>query len=87
MGNIKYNRDHVKQVKMNLNLRTDADIIGHLSGKSNVQGYIKELIRNNMKEEKTMASRIFYRGYKVGEDSNKYYIISKIYHILIIMTY
>ena len=69
MGNIKYNRDHVKQVKMNLNLRTDADIIGHLSGKPNVQGYIKGLIRNNMKEEKTMASRVYYRGHEVGETS------------------
>ena len=66
---IRYNRANVKQVKMNLNLRTDADIIGYLSGKDNVQGYIKELIRNNMKEDKTMASRVYYRGHEVGEVS------------------
>lgn len=46
---IKYNRSNVKQVKMNLNRRTDADIIEHLATVGNVQGYIKNLIRKDMR--------------------------------------
>lgn len=48
---IKYNQTHVKQIKLNLNLKTDADIIEKLNTVDNVQGYIKDLIRkdiNNM---------------------------------------
>ena len=46
---IKYNRSNVKQVKMNLNLKTDADILEHLATVGNVQGYIKNLIRQDMR--------------------------------------
>ena len=46
---IRYNRANVKQVKMNLNLKTDADIIEHLSKQPNMQGYIKNLIRQDMR--------------------------------------
>lgn len=46
----KYNEKNVKQIKMNLNLRTDADIIEHLATVGNVQGYIKDLIRKDMKK-------------------------------------
>lgn len=47
--NIAYNAKHVKQFKMNLNKNTDADIIEHLETKENKQGYVKELIRKDMK--------------------------------------
>lgn len=46
---IRYNRANVKQVKMNLNLKTDADILEHLTTVGNVQGYIKNLIRQDMR--------------------------------------
>lgn len=46
---IRYNRANVKQVKMNLNLKTDADILEHLAAVGNVQGYIKNLIRQDMR--------------------------------------
>ena len=46
---IRYNKANVKQVKMNLNLKTDADILEHLATVGNVQGYIKNLIRQDMK--------------------------------------
>ena len=45
----KYNQSNVKQVKLNLNRRTDADIIEHLATVGNVQGYIKNLIRQDMR--------------------------------------
>ena len=50
----RYNAVNVKQVKMNLNKKTDADIIAHLEQVSNIQGYIKELIRADMKKEQPL---------------------------------
>lgn len=47
-ASVKYNAANVKQVKLNLNRKTDADIIEHLEKCGNVQGYIKQLIRANM---------------------------------------
>lgn len=44
----KYNESNVKQIKMNLNRKTDADIIEHLNMCENVQGYLKNLIRKDM---------------------------------------
>ena len=47
-ASIKYNAKNIKQIKMNLNKKTDADIIDHLDKCNNVQGYIKKLIRNDI---------------------------------------
>ena len=47
-ASIKYNASNVKQVKINLNLKTDADIIEYLQATNNVQGLIKTLIRKEM---------------------------------------
>lgn len=45
---VKYNANNVKQIKINLNRKTDADIIEHLDRTENVQGYIKQLIRQDI---------------------------------------
>ena len=45
----KYDSTHTKQVHLKLNKSTDADIIKHLSEQESVQGYIKRLIREDMK--------------------------------------
>ena len=47
-ASIKYNKNNVKQIKINLNRKTDADIIKYLEGADNVQGLIKDLIRKDM---------------------------------------
>ena len=47
-ASMKYNSKNIKQLKINLNKKTDADIIQHLDKKDNVQGYIKKLIRDDM---------------------------------------
>ena len=47
-ASMKYNKANVKQVKLNLNLRTDADIIEALQSSGNMQGYIKSLIREDL---------------------------------------
>ena len=44
-ASIKYNATNVKQIKLNLNKKTDADIISYLESIDNVQGLIKQLIR------------------------------------------
>lgn len=43
----KYDKAHTKGIYLKLNLETDKDIIEFLAGVENVQGYIKELIRND----------------------------------------
>lgn len=50
-ASIKYNQKNVKQVKLNLNLKTDADIIEALAASGNMQGYIKDLIRKDLNDE------------------------------------
>jgi hypothetical protein len=62
----RWDRENTKQFKMRLNLRTDSDIIQQLENQESVQGYLKRLIRNDMKEEKKMASRAFYTGSMVS---------------------
>lgn len=49
LATVKYNKNNVKQIKMNLNRNTDADIIKHLEAVPNIQGYIKDLIRKDLK--------------------------------------
>ena len=45
----KYDAKNTRQYHLKLNRTTDADIIGHLAGLESVQGYIKALIRDDMK--------------------------------------
>ena len=47
-ASMKYNAKNVKQIKINLNRKTDADIIKYLEMADNVQGLIKDLIRSDM---------------------------------------
>ena len=51
-ASIKYNKANVKQVKINLNRKTDADIIEYLEKADNIQGLIKDLIRQDMYDDK-----------------------------------
>ena len=47
----KYDKAHTKQLHLKLNLESDADILNHLEQKQNVQGYIKQLIREDMNRD------------------------------------
>lgn len=47
----EYDKQNTIQVKMKLNKKTDADIIEQLNKVDNKQGYIKSLIRADMKGE------------------------------------
>lgn len=50
-SNARFDAENTRQVKLKLNLRTDADILDKLDRTENVQGYIKALIREDMKRE------------------------------------
>jgi hypothetical protein len=45
----KYQAEHIKAYAVKVNDRTEADILEHLRGKANVSGYIKDLIRKDIK--------------------------------------
>ena len=47
----KYDANHTKQVKLKLNLETDKDILERLEEVDNKQGYIKALIRSDIKKD------------------------------------
>lgn len=44
----KYQNQQIRQIKVNLNRKTDADLIAFLESKDNIAGYIKALIRSDM---------------------------------------
>lgn len=46
-----YDKENTKQVNLKLNLKTDADILCWLAEKTNVQGYIKELVRADLNKQ------------------------------------
>lgn len=46
----KYDAAHTRQITLKLNTKTDADILQRLDRVSNKQGYIKALIRADLKE-------------------------------------
>ena len=51
-ANTKYNAEKTKQVPLRFNLKTDADILEKLYSQESIQGYIKQLIRNDIAREK-----------------------------------
>lgn len=51
-NSIKYDKENTKRVYIKLNKNTDSDILSYLDSKPNKQGYIKELIRKDMKPNK-----------------------------------
>lgn len=47
-ANVKWAAANIKQVKVNLNLKADSDIIERLESEPNKQGFIKAAIREYM---------------------------------------
>ena len=47
-ANAKYDKTHTRLITLKLNKKTDADILNMLDRCGNKQGYIKNLIRNDM---------------------------------------
>lgn len=64
-ASMKYDKENMRQIKFNLSLKYDQDVIAMLDSVPNKQGYIKELIRadiaaraNSKKEEPTMKETV-----------------------------
>ena len=53
---LKYDRNNTKQVILKLNSKTDADVIGKLESVGNKQGYLKGLIRGNLRNDSGVLS-------------------------------
>ena len=49
IAQMKYDAKATKQIRMKLNIKSDADILTKLDEVDNKQGYIKELIRKDIK--------------------------------------
>lgn len=49
-ASVKYDKTNTKDIRLKLNLKTDADILQALEAVPNKQGYIKQLIRNDIKK-------------------------------------
>lgn len=47
----RYKAKNIQQFKLELNKKTEADIIDHLNKQPNKQGYVKHLIREDIKKE------------------------------------
>ena len=50
-NSIKYDKENTKRVFIKLNKNTDKDILDYLDSIPNKQGYIKSLIRKDMKQQ------------------------------------
>lgn len=47
---VDYNKENYRRVNLSLHRTIDADIIAWIEAKDNIAGYIKELIRQDMKK-------------------------------------
>lgn len=54
-ANAKYDKANTKQIVLKLNIKTDADILARLEEVENKQGYIKQLIREDVKIWKLLS--------------------------------
>lgn len=52
----RYDKANTRGLYLKLNIRTDADILSHLAGIENRQGYLKGLIRADMGESETQQN-------------------------------
>ena len=48
---MKYDSKNTERIYLKLNKKTEADILAHLENLENKQGYIKQLIRNDINKK------------------------------------
>ena len=56
-ASMKYDKENMRQIKFNLSLKYDQDIIAHLDTLPNKQGYLKALIRADMARAKSEPTK------------------------------
>ena len=52
----KYDKENTQQVVLKLNIKHDADILAKLQNEANKQGYIKDLVRKDMRNLESVLS-------------------------------
>ena len=52
----KYDKENTTQIILKLNIKTDADVIGKLCNVDSKQGYLKDLVRNNLRHDSDVLS-------------------------------
>lgn len=50
----KYNKENYKVINFKVNKKTEKELIDHLEAQENKQGYIKELIRQDIEMQKSI---------------------------------
>lgn len=53
---VKYDKKNTQQVVLKLNVKHDADILAKLQNEANKQGYIKDLVRKDMRNLESVLS-------------------------------
>jgi hypothetical protein len=56
--NMKYDKENMRQIKFNLSLKYDQDVIAALDAEPNKQGYIKALIRADIAKRTGSAQNL-----------------------------
>ena len=62
-----YEKENLRQIRLKINRKTEPELLEWIEKQDNIQGYIKKLIMNDLKEEKKMASRQYYVGSMVSD--------------------
>lgn len=79
--NMDYDRKNTKLIGMKLNRNTDKDILEHLENQENIQGYLKQLIRQDIEGGIRMNSNFYDRVIREQiVDTKKYRYIAKECH-------
>lgn len=51
-ANMKYDKANTRQYTLKFNKNTDSDILEHLENVTNITGYFKDLVREDIKRNK-----------------------------------
>ena len=71
----KYQEEHTQQLLLRLNRRTDADVISRLEAQPSKAGYIKQLVREDMKGERKMIKLSLEAGTSRHGDHGVNYLL------------
>jgi len=82
----KYEKENLRQIRLKINRKTEPELLEWIEKQENIQGYIKQLIREDMKGEKKMdKNTLGGKKYKIkpeyldlwGDDATEETIITE----------
>ena len=51
----RYEKENIRQIRFKINRKTEPELLEWIENKENIQGYIKQLIREDMENQPTQA--------------------------------